>query len=136
METLNALAERACLCQMAGRDASAVTRRFEELTAGLTVEGYGTASDPLSSEITCFPQIGEEACVVERIEVVGNPARNFVCTNEQADELEATWHNALAAGGDAAKADFALLDHLQEMRDALANELPQSDCAQPPQDGP
>ena len=127
LETLDRLAERACLCGMAGRDFSAITTEFERLTAGLSDEGLGTASTPLSSDIVCFPELGERACVLTQMHVVASP-QDFVCTEDQASELETVWNRLLPESGHTAAADTALLERLNAMRDDLKLSLAAETC--------
>src|SRR3546814_14271899 len=81
------------MCAMAGRDTSTLNLELERLTASLKKEGMGTSSVPLSGELTCYPELGEQACI-GRIAFTHSPAGNFVCTEAQADELDAAWHSA------------------------------------------
>ena len=128
IETLDRLAERACLCGMAGREFGALTREFERLTAGLEAEYLATASDPLSSDLTCFPQLGENACVMTKVDVVASRG-DFACTLAQADELEAVFMQALPPGSsDLSAGNAALIRRLRGMREELEAKLPQAEC--------
>src|SRR3546814_13950397 len=86
------------MCAMAGRDTSTLNLELERLTASLKKEGMGTSSVPLSGELTCYPELGEQACI-GRIAFTHSPAGNFVCQEAQADELDAAWNAAAPDGG-------------------------------------
>ncbi len=125
---IKALTRKSCLCRMAGRDAAAVERKLEKLTTGLRKEGYGSASTPLGSDGYCYPELGEQACAGE-YEVVTTGPQDFVCTSEQADELDHVWNaTGLDADRRSTRADAALLRRLWEMRHELAAKIPQSSC--------
>jgi hypothetical protein len=114
---------------MAGRDANVIERELERLTDGLSKELLGSASAPLSYSITCFPELGESACVTNAIFVVGKGNRGFACTNKQADELETAWNAVQSGGGKSTKAaDAVLVRRLSAMRSELAKSITQSVC--------
>src|SRR3546814_20386820 len=79
------------MCAMAGRDTSTLNLELERLTASLKKEGMGTSSVPLSGELTCYPELGDQACI-GRIAFTHSPDGNFVCTEAQADDLDAAWN--------------------------------------------
>src|SRR3546814_7812604 len=97
-EQIAKLADQSCMCAMAGRDTSTLNLELERLTASLKKEGMGTSSVPLSGELTCYPELGEQACI-GRIAFTHSPAGNFVCTEVQEDELEAAWKAAAPDAG-------------------------------------
>ena len=113
---------------MAGRDARVLQAELNRLTAGLQTGREASAGEPLQSELDCFPQIKDNACVLTEISVVESPT-DFVCTNRQADELEAIWNRKMAPQpSSSSRADAALLARLHEMRKALRQSLPQKAC--------
>jgi hypothetical protein len=116
---------------MAGRDDRAVREKWIRLTSRLQSEPLGSAGLPLETEADCFPQIGPDACVVRAIKVVNSP-QDFVCTHEQAEELEGIWNKAMAGRSkSSASADTALLERLNSMRGDLKRSLPKEACAAP-----
>ena len=127
IETLEDLSTRACLCRMAGHDDGVLRNEYERLTANLEGEGLGSASLPLSSSVTCFPELGERACVTHSLDVVATNGADFACTNEQAGELEAIWNRAVVEER-AEQADADLMKRLEAMREELRQSLTQADC--------
>ena len=73
---------------MAGRDDRTLEKRINEITKGLAIEQLGTTSDPLSYQINCYQKLGERACATTAINLLAGTANQFVCTDEQASELE------------------------------------------------
>ena len=131
---IEALTQKSCMCKMAGRDATAVARKLEKLTAPLQKEGFGSASLPLSSDVYCYPQLGDQACAGEYY-VVATGTQDFVCTDAQMEELNALWNTVgIDADRRTTRADAALLKRLSTMRQELAETIPQSACnyAPPP----
>ena len=132
IERLRALTTKACKCKMAGRDAGAIDRELARSTARFSKEAFGTASLPLSYEITCFPELGGDACMTNAIIVSGLTSEAFVCTDAEADELDAVWNATFARGGrqSASLSNAAMLERLQEMRSDSARTISQTACNQ------
>jgi len=133
MQTLSTLATRACKCKMAGHDSGAIDREFARLTAHLSQEPQGSASTPLSYEITCFPELGNTACVTNAIVASGLGDGAFVCTDAEADELEKLWSSKLHRGAlpSTKSSDTALLKRINGMRADTKKALPQFACDNP-----
>ena len=132
VERLRAIATKACKCKMAGRDASAVDRELTRLTAHLSKEELGTASFPLSYHVTCFPALGDDACMTNAIIATGSADDASVCTEAEADELEALWKAKPPSGAPQSTtlSDTAMIRRLRGMRASAAAALPQSACDQ------
>src|SRR3546814_18172262 len=98
----------------------------------------GTSSVPLSGELTCYPELGEQACI-GRIAFTHSPAGNFVCTEAQADELDAAWNAAAPDDGTTEgfnkslpKRDEALLKPLKAMPNRNGTTIHHSEYEQTP----
>jgi hypothetical protein len=131
-ERLGSLAEKQCLCAMAGRSNEKVSLEFNRLTTGLQAVDLGSASAPLSASIRCFPQYGRDnACVTLSYSFVVTTEREFVCTSDQADELESIWNAQVAKRGGSRNHDDALLKGLKVMRREVASSLSQATCDNP-----
>ena len=134
-ERIAKIAEQSCMCAMAGRDTKALGRELERLTTSLEKQESATSSVPLQGQITCYPELGEQACI-GRIVITGSPSKSdFVCTEEQADELQAAWDTAVEDDGDIdslnkslPKRDRALLKRLKAMHAQAAAMIPQTAC--------
>src|SRR3546814_17346625 len=87
------------MCAMAGRDTSTLNLELERLTASLKKEGMGTSSVPLSGELTCYPELGEQACI-GRIAFTHSPAGKLVCNEEHTEEMDAAWKREAPEIGD------------------------------------
>lgn len=129
------LDDQSCLCAMAGRDTSKLDRELEGLTASLEKLDSMTSSVPLQSRNTCYPQLGERACVGRVVITHSRSDADFVCTGKQADELLAVWEGAATDGrtyeslvAADKKRDAALLKRLRAMHTEAAAKIPQSAC--------
>lgn len=129
------LHQRKCLCEMASRPHSEISTALAQEVAGLETQDFATASAPLSGSGTCYPSLGDNACV-SRIELVG-ASNQFVCSESQAQVLEAVWSDAFetqrSSSGrtDTQSADAALIRRLDDMRGELRASLPESTCRLP-----
>jgi hypothetical protein len=113
---------------MAGRDDHILQAEWDRLTKDLQITSYGTPSEPMETELDCFPQIKGDACVVTEISVVAS-SKDFVCTGTQSDELDTIWNREMASKPSASSvADAAVLARLREMRNELKQSLPQAAC--------
>lgn len=125
--TIRDLANRACLCDMAGRDSSAINARLARATAGLLKDGAGEASYPLAGVYDCYPELGANLCT-SRFYVVGAPGSPMVCSDDQVAALEETYSRNDDSGGDD-RAFRALNAHLNRMCRELATTISQADCS-------
>jgi hypothetical protein len=111
---LEALATKACLCRFVGGDAPSCNKEFKVASANVQLESGATSSVPISGSISCLPS-GSPDCFATSFDVVGKDA--FVCTNAQADALDAIWSNAQRSNaGSTEKGDRALMAALQRMK--------------------
>lgn len=127
-ERIAKIDEQSCMCRMAGRDTTKIDRELEQLTASLKEEGSDSASVPLQGQSTCYPELGERACI-GRIVITGSSSESdFVCSEEQANELQTVWDAAGEDGMTLPKRDRALRKRLKAMQAEAAAEIPQSAC--------
>ena len=129
------IGDQSCLCAMAGRDTSRLDRELKRLTASLETKTWMTSSSPLRADSVCYPQIGERACVGRIVVTHSRLESDFVCTEEQADELQKIWDAAAPDDGTIEgwnktrkKRDEALLARLKAMHAEAAAQIPQSAC--------
>jgi hypothetical protein len=128
LEAVQRLAARECECRMAGRDSSRLAKEFNRLIARVDAHAAVTLGASLSFQTVCLHRVGEQACFMTEANLRASP-NDFVCTEPQVVELEAAYTKALPPGAKrSAAAEAALMQRLQEMRDALATKLPQSAC--------
>lgn len=124
------LNDRACMCAMANRSSIELENALRNETAGLKVEGLGSASLPMTGSVRCFPELGDQACI-GRIELVADSSI-FVCNSEQAEVLEIVWNRAKRRKGATIKTgDAALIAHYETMRADLRRTLPEATCKLP-----
>ena len=123
------------MCKMAGRDTQSLDRELERLTASLKEEGSDSAGVPLQGGSTCYPELGERACIGRTVITGSSSESDFVCTHEQAEELQAAWDGAVEDDGDMdrfnkslPKRDQALRKRLRAMQAEVAAKIPQSAC--------
>jgi hypothetical protein len=134
-EQIAKIADQSCMCAMAGRDTTALDHKLERLTASLEKQGSATSSVPLQGQLTCYPELGERACI-GRIVITGSSSKSdFVCSEEQADELQVSWDAIAKDDGDIdnfnktlPKRDEALRNRLRAMHVEAAAKIPQSAC--------
>lgn len=134
-ERIAKIDEQSCMCKMAGRDTRRLDRELEQLTASLKEQGSDSSSVPLQGQTTCYPELGERACI-GRIVITGSSSKSdFVCSETQADELQAAWDAADKDDGNIdrfnkslPKRDRALLKRLRAMHAEAAAKIPQSAC--------
>ena len=129
------LDDQSCLCAMAGRDTSKLDREINRLTASLEKQESATSSVPLQGQNTCYPELGEGACVGRIVITHSRSDADFVCTQKQADELLSVWEGAATDGrtyeslvAADKKRDAALLKRLRAMRAEAVAKIPQSAC--------
>jgi lysyl-tRNA synthetase class II len=134
-ERIAKIADQSCMCAMAGRDTSTLDRELERLTASLEKQESATSSVPLQGQNTCYPELGERACVGRIVITRSSSKSDFVCSEEQADELQAVWDAAVKDDGSIEsfnralpKRNEALLKRLRGMHAEAAVKIPQSAC--------
>lgn len=134
-EQIARVADQSCMCEMAGRDTTTLDREWERLTASLKAEGSDSSSVPLQGQSTCYPELGERACTGRTVITGSSSKSDFVCTHEQAEELQAAWDGAVEDDGDMdrfnkslPKRDRALRKRLRAMQAEVAAKIPQSAC--------
>ena len=116
---------------MAGRDDRTLEKRINEITKGLAIEQLGTTSDPLSYQINCYQKLGERACATTAINLLAGTANQFVCTDEQASELEKLWLNSIPKNGVSSEPDDrAVLQRMRSMRTEIEKMTSQKMCDQ------
>jgi len=122
------LARQSCLCKLAGHDSSKVDAALDAATAGLEVGGFVESSTPLSGDYTCYPELGERACVATYY-FPSSPNAPRVCNLEQVADLEKAWKSAsLTSDGSTDAAHVVLQKRLSELRRSVASAIPQSAC--------
>lgn len=128
LSELQRLATLDCQCRLAGNDGSRHGKEYSRLTQMLTRQGSATSSVPVSYESDCFPELGENACVLTGGHIPPDGA-NFICTEEQGIALEELWNDAYAGSASENEADNAVLQRLDEMRVEGKTSVSDEDCA-------
>lgn len=90
--------------------------------------GYATSSLPVSYESDCFPELGENACVLTG-GYIPPDAANFICTEEQGIALEELWNLEEKRTGSVEKAEVAIILKLEEMREAARQTVKSAGCS-------
>ncbi len=130
IEHAEKLAYDACICERKSHSSSGRNddcwSRFREETKGIFDQGYGTASDPITTNVSCSSNT--EQCIATDHELMLRDTRVALCTDQEVEVVNAAYEEVMekkmAEGFDLNEADEFAQKAVREMVEPLKHGTP------------